>query len=190
MLKGTTAGLAAVLALAAVARAEQAPAPMGSATAPKHLTQSATQELTATIEAIDHDTRAVTLKDKDGVIQTFVAGPQVKRFGELKVGDTITLRYSESLVYKIRKPGEAATPATDSAVVPSMGPRPGGTRMQQQTATVTIKAIDAAAPSVTVLTDDGRTASFRVEDKKALGQVKVGDKVEVTFTQALMISVR
>jgi Cu/Ag efflux protein CusF len=179
----------AVLGWSAAIRAEMS-AGTDAAAPPRAVAQTVTQELTATIQAINHDTREVTLKDKDGVLQTVTAGPQIKRFNELKVGDTVTLQYYESVVYKIRKPGEAAMPATDSAVMPSKGPRPGGTAVQQQTATVTIKAIDTAVPSVTVQKEDGDTASFKVEDKAALGRVKVGDKVEITLTQALMISVR
>ena len=53
-----------------------------------------------------------------------------------------------------------------------------------------MKAIDAKVPSVTVLTEDGRTVSFKVEDKKNLKDVKVGDKVEITYTEAVMISVK
>ena len=55
---------------------------------------------------------------------------------------------------------------------------------------MTIKAIDTKVPSVTVLTEDGRTASFKVEDPKNLKDVKVGDKVEVTYTEAFAISVK
>ena len=57
---------------------------------------------------------------------------------------------------------------------------------------MTIKAIaaDAKVPSVTVLTEDGRTVSFKVEDKNNLKDVKVGDKVEITYTVAVMISVK
>ena len=58
------------------------------------------------------------------------------------------------------------------------------------TATVTIKAIDAKVPAVTVLTDDGRTASFKVDDKKNLAGLKAGDKVEITYTQAFVVSVK
>ena len=44
-------------------------------------------------------------------------------------------------------------------------------------------------PSVTVKTDKGRQMSFRVQDAKNLEGYKVGDTVEVTYTQALAISV-
>jgi Cu/Ag efflux protein CusF len=163
------------------------------ALAQKPVTQTDSVELTATIAAIDHTTRLVTLEDKEGVTETIYCGPEVKRFAELKVGDTVTFRYYQSIVYAIRKPGQPSSqpPASGQpAVTRGKGPRPGGTIAQQETATVTIKAINLETPSVTVLTEDGRTASFKVEDKKNLEGVKVGDKVEITYTEALMISVK
>ena len=54
---------------------------------------------------------------------------------------------------------------------------------------VTIQAIDETVPSVTVKTEDGRKMSVKVEDKKNLEGVKVGDKVQITYTRALAISV-
>ena len=57
------------------------------------------------------------------------------------------------------------------------------------TATVTINAIDPKVPSVTITTEDGKTMSFKVENPKNLEGVKVGDQVEITYTQALAISV-
>ena len=148
--------------------------------------------MTTKIEAIDKTARLVTLKDKDGVLETIHCGPEVKRFDELKVGDTVTFRYYESIAYVIRKPGQpSGLPAeTGAKVVRGTGARPGGTVSEQETATVTVKAIDAKVPSITVLTADGRTVSFKVEDKNNLKDVKVGDKVEVTYTEAVMVSVK
>ena len=179
-MKKTLIALAALVALPLVALAQ------------KPTTQTEGIELTATIEAIDHDGRLVTLKDKDGNMQTIYAGPQVKRFDELKVGDTVTFRYYESVAYQVRKPGQpSGLPTTvDPKVVRSQGAKPGATIAQQKTATVTIKAIDEKVPSVTVLTEDGRTASFRIDDKKNIKDVKAGDKVEITYTEAVMITVK
>ena len=156
------------------------------------VTRTEAIELTTKIEAIDKTARLITLKDEDGEMETIYCGPQVKRFDELKVGDTVTFRYHESVVYAIRKPGQpSGLPAeTGPKAVAGKGPRPGGTFSEQETATVTIKAIDAKVPSVTVLTEDGRTVSFKVEDKSKLKDVKVGDKVEVTYTVAVMVSVK
>jgi Cu/Ag efflux protein CusF len=180
-MKRTLAVLAALVALPLVAPAQ------------KPVTQTDAIELTAKIEAIDHSARLVTLRDKDGESETIYCGPEVRRFDELKVGDTVTVRYYESIAYAIRKPGQpsglpTATGATK--ITRGQGARPSGTIARQETATVTIKAIDPKTPSVTVLTEDGRTVSFKVEDKKNLKDVKVGDKVEVTYTEAAMISVK
>ena len=149
-------------------------------------------EMTATIEAIDHTERLLTLKDTDGDVETIYAGPEVKRFSELKVGDKVTLRYYESMAYSVRKPGAPAPPPASgkTTTTPGTGARPGATMSKQETATVTIKAIDTKAPSVTVLDEHGKTASFRVEDKKNLEGVAVGDKVDITYTRAFLVSVK
>jgi Cu/Ag efflux protein CusF len=179
-MKKTLAALAVLVALPLAALAQKA------------RTQTDMAELTATIEAIDQSARLVTLKDKDGDVQTIYAGPEVKRFDELKVGDTVTFRYYESIAYQIHKPGQASSaPATgDPKIVRGTGPKPGATVSQQMTATVTIKALDAKVPSVTVVTDDGRTLSMKIEDKKNLQGLKAGDKVEITYTQAFMVTVK
>jgi Cu/Ag efflux protein CusF len=177
-----------VAAFAAAALVIAFAAPAASAVQAK--SQSAAVTETFTIVAIDHTNRVVTLKDKDGQVDSIYAGPEVKRFDELKVGDKVTMKYYESVVYQIQKPG--ATPAAQSAqaaVVPGGGPRPGGTISRQMTATVTVVAIDMNVPSVTIKMDDGSQSSFKVEDKKNLAGLKAGDRVQITYTQALAISV-
>lgn len=180
VMKRTLLVLAVLLALPLVALAQ------------KPVTQAETQQVTATIEAIDQTSRLVTLKTKDGEMETIYAPPAVKRFAELKVGDTVTFSYHESIVYQVRKPGApASAPASAGpTITPSKGPKPGGTIAQQETKTVTIKAIDPKVPSIVVLTDDGRTIGAKIQDKKNLEGLKVGDKVEITYTEALAISVK
>jgi Cu/Ag efflux protein CusF len=160
--------------------------------AQKPVTKGDVVEVTTSIEAIDKTLRLITLKGPDGNMDTVYAGPEVKRFDELKVGDKVTFRYYDSLVYQIRKPGEPTTPrpASDIGIVRSTGAKPGATIAEQMTASVKIKAIDAKVPSVTVQGDDGRIMSFKVNDKKNLKGVNVGDKVEITYTSAVMITVK
>jgi Cu/Ag efflux protein CusF len=144
---------------------------------------------TFTIEAIDRTARIVTLKDKAGETEEIFVGPEVTRFENLKIGDRVTFRYYESVVSALRRPGQGARPTESAGVVPAPGNRPGGTISSQTTATVTIQAIDAKTPSVTVKSDKGRVLSFRVQDAKNLQGYKVGDTVEITYTQALAVSV-
>jgi ribosomal protein S17 len=155
----------------------------------KPVTQGAAVSETFVIDAIDYTSRLVTLKDTKGETETIYCGPEVERFAALKVGDKVTFRYYESVVYAISKPGSNPKPAEGGAVVRTPGNRPGGTISQQMTATVTVNAIDPKVPSVTITTKDGQKMSFKVEDPKNLQGVKVGDQVEITYTQALAISV-
>jgi len=60
----------------------------------------------AIIVAIDSTNRLITLKAEDGTSETIYAGPEVQRFAELKVGDKVTFKYYESVVYAVQKPGD------------------------------------------------------------------------------------
>ena len=173
--------LALALALSAVASA-QTPAP---------ISKSKTTRGSATIQAIDATTRAITLKTAAGEEDTFTAGPEVTRFNELKVGDKVDIAYVESIVVTVRKPGDTAPTATtgEAALTRGTGTSPGATLSAQIKTTVTVKAIDPSVPSVTVVTADGRTVTRLVEDKKNIEGLKVGDKADITYTQAVLMSV-
>ena len=178
--------------IAAVAGAALACLVATPAAAQKPVSKGAMVEVKAKIVALDSTSRLVTLQDDSGESETIYAGPEVKRFDALKVGDVVTFRYYESIVYAIKKPGAPAStaPADATKVVRSEGAKPGATISQQQTATVQVKALDPKKRSITVLTEDGRTVSFQVEDPKNLKGVAVGDKVEITYTTAVMITVQ
>jgi len=176
-----------VLAAIAVTALVWTPAP---AAAQKPVTQGAAVTETFVIDAIDHTERLVTLRDSKGETETIYCGPEVQRFDALKVGDKVTFRYYESVVYQIRKPGSApAEPYEGAGIVRTPGQQPGGTISQQMTATVTVNAVDMKVPSVTITTAEGEKMSFKVDEPKNLEGVKAGDKVEITYTQALAISV-
>src|SRR5262249_56058821 len=66
--------------------------------------------------------------------------------------------------------------------------RPGAGIAARQTRTVTVKAVDPGVPSITVETADGRTITRKIEDKKNIEGVKVGDRIDITYTQALVIA--
>ena len=141
-----------------------------------------------TIEAIDAATRAVTIKKTDGTVVTTIAGPEVKRFDELKVGDKITAKSYENLVVRVKQPGESDADFTKKAETPSGQTLPGGTKAKQRTLTVTITAIDMTAPSISFTTTTGLKYISKVQDPAALANLKVGDKVDIVWTEALLVS--
>ena len=144
---------------------------------------------TATIEAIDRSTRQITLKNQKGELAMIVAGPEVKRFDELKVGDTVSATYYESVAVNVRRPGDPGPKPDGAAVTPGAGPRPGATAAVQQSVTVTVQAIDKPNQSVTVKRADGSILSFRVQNPKNLEIAKVGDTVDITYTVAVLVEV-
>jgi Cu/Ag efflux protein CusF len=160
-----------------------------TAAAQKPVAKGVVVSETAVIQAIDHNARLVTLKSEDGVVDTVYCGPEVKRFNELKVGDKVVFRYHESMVLAIQAPGTKAPVSEASGITRRETGKPGGTISEQMTAVVTVLAVDLKAPSITIQTADGIKMSFGVEDKKNLEGVKVGDKIQITYTQALAISV-
>jgi Cu/Ag efflux protein CusF len=54
---------------------------------------------------------------------------------------------------------------------------------------VTVKSIDEKVPSITVTTEDGRVVSRTVQDKSKLANVKPGDKIDITYTQAMLVNI-
>ncbi len=174
--------LAALIAFVALASAATAQ-PQTSVSKTNIVTES------AVIVAIDSTNRLITFKGENGMTETLYAGPEVQRFSELKVGDKVTFKFQESVCYAIQQPGDKPPAREKSAIVRNAGPRPGGTISQETTTVVTVQAIDLSVPSITVKTEKGEIMSFKVEDKANLTGVKVGNKVQVTYTLALAISV-
>ena len=144
----------------------------------------------ARIEAIDHDARELTLVDGSGEGATVEFGPEIEGFDRLRVGDTVTFRYYESIFYAIRTPDQPRVlPSRSGDAVVEQRPNPSATLSRQQTATLTIVSVDAEAPSLTVLTEDGRRLSFRPFRQTDVERLEAGDVMDVTYTRALVISV-
>ena len=66
---------------------------------------------------------------------------------------------------------------------------PGGTRATQRTVTATITAIDPKTPTITFTGPNGWKYTSKVQDKAVLSSAKVGDKVDVVWTEAALISI-
>jgi len=151
-----------------------------------------TTKKSATIQAIDATDRIITLKtDANTETRIWVPPSTVTRFDELKVGDRVNVTYYESTVYQVRKPGNVAvaTSGTTSGTTPTPSALPGGTVARQTTSSVTIKSIDPSVPSITVTTADGHTVTHMVADKANLASVQVGDRIDITYTEAALVSV-
>jgi hypothetical protein len=142
-----------------------------------------------TIGAIDKDKGTVTLKGPKGGTLTLEVRDRQK-LDAVKVGDPVVAVYMEALGFQARKAGTASPGTTmqESRVTSPPGETPAGAIGREITVTGTITAIDRKAQTVTIKGSTGETETIKAREPKNLDAVKVGDLVDVTYTQALAIS--
>jgi hypothetical protein len=159
-------------------------------TAPGKAGIAQTVKMTATITAIDAWSRDVTLKGPQGNELTVTAGPDVKNFATMKVGDQVNVEYVEALTLQLKKGGGQKVQRTEQAGATGAkaGERPAGAVGRQITVVADVVAVDAAKKTVT-LRGPQRTVELVVNDPEQLKLVAKGDQVEATYTQALALAV-
>ncbi len=158
--------------------------------APGKVAMAQTVKATATITAIDAATRAVTLKGPKGNEMVVTAGPEVKNFAQIKVGDQVTVEYVESLALELKKGGGAPVAATakEGAAAAKPGERPGMVGGRQVTVVADVIDLNAETQVVT-LKGPQRTVELKVRDPEQFKLIKKGDQVQATYTEAMAIAV-
>jgi hypothetical protein len=144
---------------------------------------------TATIVAIDKTNRIVTLKgEKEGNI-TVKAPDQMEGFDSLKVGDQVTATYFEAVVVRVRKPGDPPASPDPQTTVTRKDRTAGSEVRREQTYTVTIESLDMTGRTVRVKRGQEPAMTLGVRDPKNLQGLRVGDTVDVTFYESLLVKV-
>jgi len=149
-----------------------------------------TVKVTGTISAIDKSTRDVTLKGPQGNEVVVTAGPEVKNFDNMKVGDQVTAQYVEALAVELKKGGGMTVGRSDQGGVRESKPgqKPGGVAGRQ--VTIVADVVDTNPATQTIkLRGPKHTVEVRVADPEQFKRVSKGDQVEATYTQALAIAV-
>jgi len=150
--------------------------------------------VTAKVQDIDQAKREVTLKGPLGNVVTFVVDQRVKRLKEVRVGDEVTAEYYVSLAGELRKPteDEKKTPLTilgGAARAPKgTSPAAGGLRAFKVVATVI--GLDLPTQSLTLQGPMGNSGTIRAEHVENLKQLRLGETIIVTYTEALAISLQ
>jgi Cu/Ag efflux protein CusF len=170
------------------APAEKAPAPAEKPPV-RGKGEASVTKVRGTVEAIDKDAGTVTLKGPKRSITIEVNDKS--KLDQIKVGDPVVAAYIEAVAWRVMKAGSGAAPGvstTETRVSSKPGETPAGAIGREVTATVTITAIDKKAHTVTVKGPRGGTETIKAKDPKNLEGLKVGDMVEITYTQALAVS--
>jgi hypothetical protein len=182
------AGLAIAASIAMPVAAQTTAVVTGSAPGQAGVAQS--MKVTATITKIDSATRDITLKGPKGNVVTVTAGPDVRNFANLHVGDRVDVQYLEAVTVELKKGGGHTVARTmqQDAQGAKPGETPAGVAGRRVTIVADVVAVDAATQHIT-LRGPQHTVTLPVNDPEQFKLIAKGDQVEVTYTEALAVAV-
>jgi len=147
----------------------------------------------ATIQAINLETREVTVKGSEGNVFTLVADPQIKRLNEFKVGDEVVLDYSMSMAAEVRKPTpeELAKPyvVTEDTTRAGADKAPGVEGYRIIEAVVTVEGLDRQTLTVTVKGPKGNYTGIKLKDPATLEKLHLGDVALVVYSESFALRI-
>jgi len=155
--------------------------------------EAAVTAFRARVDAIDHQTRVVTLVGEAGDKLTFRADEGVRNLGQVKVGDVLEGELVEKLLVEARaatdEEKDAPVSIAEAAARAEPGQKPAGLFVRELKAVFTIAEIDKAAGGGTLRDAEGELHFVKARDPRVLDRLKVGDTVVVTYTEALRLEV-
>ena len=142
------------------------------------------------ILAIDKAKREVTLEAEDAEEVVVKAGPEVRNFAELEVGDRVDLEFTRSLTLELRKGSKAPISRTDTVEgeTASPGEAPGAAVGHRVVIIAEVTALDPATQTIT-LKGPNRSLDLTVPDPAQFKHIARGDRVRATFVEAVAVAV-
>jgi len=142
----------------------------------------------ATIQAINLETRELTLKGQQGNVFTLVADPEIKRLAEFAVGDDIVLDYSISMAAEVRQPtpAELAKPYNVIEDTTRAGAKqtPGVEGYKIIEAVVTIEGLDRQTQTAIIKGPKGNYLAIKLKDPTTLDKLRLGDVALVVYSES------
>ena len=153
---------------------------------------SLAQELTAsaTVTAINLETRQVSLKNAEGETFDIVAGEQVANLPNVKVGDKVMLKYLQILDVELLK----GTAGIRKRIVEVDGERaradekPGGGVGMKVTIYADVIGLDKQQQTVTVRGVD-ETLTIKINNPEQFNLIAEGDQLKAVQTKAIGIGI-
>jgi hypothetical protein len=152
-------------------------------------------EIAATVTAIDQAQRLVTLRGSEGNEITVEAGPDVRNFDQIDVGDVVRLSYEANYRAARVDPEdlpEVAAAASAGAARAQEGERPGAAIGAIGSMIVLIESIGPDGRTATFITPDGALQAIYVqrEEGRAFARsLEAGDLVELTVAETVALTV-
>ena len=152
---------------------------------------SQTAMVTAVVEAINHETRVVTVRKDDGESLTFTASDEARNLGQVSVGDVLMAEYQETISIEVMA-NEGVEPQAalmDATARTEEGEMPGFAAMDATVIVATVEEINIEANTFKLKGPDGSVNEYVARNPENLTRAKVGDLVVITITEAIAIAV-
>lgn len=139
------------------------------------------------VTKVDTKNRVVTFKNKEGELD-IVAGPEVKNFAQIKVGDRLDVQYALAVAIELVKTknndvrGREVTSDTQTA---APGNKPGMVKTNIVKTTASVVAIDQKKQIVSLKGPKGNVVNVKVENPALLKGITTKDQVYVTYAEAV-----
>ena len=147
--------------------------------------------VTATVEKVDQKERLVTLRGPDGTTNTIRVGPEVRNLPQVKRGDTVVATYYQSVAFEVvpRSAAELGVATLGGAGRAEPGEKPGAAGGRAMKIVADIVKLDRKNQEAVLKGKNGQTITVDVERPEVFDKVKVGDRVEIRYTEAVAIDV-
>jgi hypothetical protein len=163
---------------------------------PEGLNTASLVEAVATITAIDMENRLVTIEGPDGDSIVIKASDKVKNLPQVEVGDKVVVKYFKSITADIVKHGEddkLGTEVIGAKASAPLGEKPAGAGVVEMTRRVEVVFVDPIQKFVSVRDPDRGLRKVSLKEspdlQHYLKELKEGDVIEVTYTDAMAIEV-
>lgn len=150
---------------------------------------------TLTVKSVDAATRHITVTNKKGDSFTLKASPAVRNFAKIKAGDKLTATYYVEYLFLV---ANGATKLPDDQVATAVARAPKGSMpaaaiANRTVVTGAVLGIDMAKHTLKVVDPNGgQVHTIKVTNparQKQMNQLKVGDTITASVTEALLVSV-
>jgi len=149
-------------------------------------------EVRAVVIGVDQRKRLLALESDDGGRVVLPVAEEFRDFERARVGDQVVVSYTQAVAWQVKPASEGAPGMSTRETLsnPRPGDAPGGAIERALTVTATITALDAAAGTVTLTGPQGKSRTFTAHRPAELEKIRVGDLVEITYSEALAVGVR
>jgi len=155
-----------------------------------------TSEFTASAEvtALAPAERLVTLRREDGAVLELQVGAEVRNFDQLAVGDTLRVRYQETLAVEKLPAGSSIGPVEGAfgAARAKPGEKPGVGAGLAVRLRVRIESLDREREIVVFSLASGELLARRLqtaEGRAFVTDLEVGDLVQLEYTEAIALGI-